>query len=353
MYSHIPFELAAEIASHNARDLDTLRAMTLTSSSMRSSAIPFLFDAIRFPWSESGEFWAELLESIPDLPTTTKTVHFRWPPNLLNAEVAHAAIPLMPHVGTIHWSISCGSDPPIRQALNVADASLCLSKFPNMAELHMDNAMFLDLASIAQFLGSCGALSALNLYRGGVALETALPFDHSAHGRPTLFDLSALETLDVQSVGNGSYVIDLVEHSPPRALKSLTLRACSPGTTRKLFALGSRTLVVYPSFKCHRLWPACLLSALCTRLSYVCQKKKTSGACDRDTPHTPHLPRSPEPDYYRAPVPRWRRRQRSHVRDRGRTHRNGGRHQAASAIRNSGRNNGEPEGSATGGLGSR
>ncbi|KAJ7249473.1 hypothetical protein C8J57DRAFT_690635 [Mycena rebaudengoi] len=248
MYSHIPFELAAEIASHNARDLDTLRAMTLTSSSMRSFAIPFLFAAIRFPWSETGEFWAELLESIPDLPTTTKTVHFRWPSNLLNAEVAHAAIPLMPHVRTVHWSIDCGSDSPIYKALNVADASLCLSKFPNMAELHIDGAVFVELTSIAQFLGSCGALSALYLFQGGVVRETALPFDRSAHGRPTLFDLSALETLDVQN-GNGNYVINLLEHSPPRALKSLTLGACSPGTTRKLFALGSRTLerlLVYP-----------------------------------------------------------------------------------------------------------
>ncbi|KAJ7255398.1 hypothetical protein C8J57DRAFT_608150 [Mycena rebaudengoi] len=278
MYSHIPLELTAEIASHNARDLDTLRAMALTSSSMRSSAIPFLFAAIRFPWSETGEFWAELLESIPDLPTTIKTVHFRGILHLRDAEVAHAAIPLMPHVRTVHWSINCGSDSRTHDVLNVADASLCLSKFPNMAELHLNTSF--TFASVAQFLGSCGPLSALYLYQCGEIGAIQVPFNHSAHRSSTLFDLSALETLNVQSVGDGIYAVDLVEHSPPRALKSLMLGVCSPWTMRKLLALGSRTLerlLVYPCYKLPHIMGGLPPFGALHSLVICLLKKKTVG----------------------------------------------------------------------------
>ncbi|KAJ7484366.1 hypothetical protein FB451DRAFT_1363894 [Mycena latifolia] len=165
----------------------------------------------------------------------------RWAPD-------PSTIPPMPSVRIVTWESSLTAD--------VVAAAPRLSLFPNITELHL-TCFFSDFDSLSKLLGACGRLKVLALK------ETTVPSDSridKSSPHTGLFDLTALEKLDIHCIDPANYIIDLVDHSTPLQLKYLIFGdsilsgfddSCSIATMAKLLRLSADSLehlILDPAF---------------------------------------------------------------------------------------------------------
>lgn len=231
--------------------------MALASKGLRASAIVHLFASINLSRTKDFAVWRDMVAREPKLAAIiVREVSFdrffnreragkprkeQQPPRFTDP----ASLPLMPNVRLVTWCTELLID-QTRMALS------CLSLFPNLTELRL-SAAFDHFNSLARVLAPCRQLKALHLVENRVNRGGRMSHPHSG---PT-FDLTSLETLEVQCQNPADYIIDLITHSPPRALKSLTIGnpaaqfPCSHAVINQLFKLAAPSLVdleVEPSF---------------------------------------------------------------------------------------------------------
>jgi hypothetical protein len=128
-----------------------------------------------------------------------------------------------------------------------------MSKFPNMSELYLDSMSFYDFDSLCKLIGACGRLVVLSLTNVTIMDDEEDPdeeeypneelfrelFGEDPDEDPpevlpqsSLFDLTALERLTVHGLDPDDNIIHLLDHSPPLALKMLTLTVMCHAVTR-------------------------------------------------------------------------------------------------------------------------
>ncbi|KAJ7098224.1 hypothetical protein C8R44DRAFT_988770 [Mycena epipterygia] len=294
--SRVPVELADEIAGHNADDVLSLRAMSLVSKTMRSSAITHLFSIVHFACVEDFSRWLDMLERTPRLKIIVKKVKFSDPDSEESwvrrhrgsqsvTRLAHApvppTIPPMPNVRVVEWAPASNfgvADPD--PTIGIAYMAL----FPSIKKLFLRNIRFSRLVPLTNFVGACGSLKGLSLTRVGFdesepdsddlddtddRSDGSLPLTmvHRPRLGPSHFDLTNLEELAVVSLKHHDlkkdYLVELLEISPPAALKSLSFsvlfdllyydtEACSLTTIEKLVRLGARSVInltIEPTFR--------------------------------------------------------------------------------------------------------
>ncbi|KAJ7902265.1 hypothetical protein B0H13DRAFT_760325 [Mycena leptocephala] len=284
-WSRIPPEIAHEIAGHNTDDIATLRAMSLVSKTTRSLAIVHLFSAIHFACAEDFPRWLDMLSRTPTLGTVVKKVklseagkdwlrrrrgltsatqlrHFTGPP----------VIPPLPRVHTVKWE---------QISLNGAIAMMVahMALFPNIEKLHLRNVDLGCFARLTNLLAACGRVKSLSFHSATLEEDSDLEEDYTSdvdidsgdesptdlnlldalenderrrpeRPRETLFDLTALEELEVIDCSYGNdYLPLLMQGSRPNQLKKLSFGdfcregPCSVLGTEKLLRLGATSLV--------------------------------------------------------------------------------------------------------------
>ncbi|KAJ7098226.1 hypothetical protein C8R44DRAFT_811096 [Mycena epipterygia] len=251
-WSRLPFELAHEITAHNSDQFRTLKAMALVSKTMRSSAIVHLFAALKFSCPEDLHTWLDIVGRTPELGTRiVRSVKFSWNYAMGRAPDARRApdpssIPYMPNVQAVIWESSDVED--------IAMAGPRLSLFPNMTELCLSG-HFRDFESLSKMLGACRRLKILSLMETTVGEDGRIDKSRSHLG---LFDLTALEKLEIHCIDPANYIADLLDHSTPLELRSLAPGnpiscdvPCSIAVMNKVLRLGASSLeklVVDPGF---------------------------------------------------------------------------------------------------------
>ncbi|KAJ7512405.1 hypothetical protein B0H11DRAFT_1951070 [Mycena galericulata] len=271
-WSRLPAEIAHEVAGHNADDVQTLRAMSLASKSMRSSSIIHLFSSIHFACAEDFYWWRDMLGRTPTLATVVKKVRFAdpggtwlarhrgYPSPAFATKLAQAptppVIPAMPSVCVVEWS-----DRQHHLEFNVMMATAYMALFPNMTELCLRNIEFGGLSTLSTFLGACKRLKVLSLFDTVVGFPDMGVIGGNGHSTTIdkasscrYFDLTELEELAVRSTifrDGEEYLIYLLEHSPPTRLKSLAFgyflwhennEPCSLRAMEKLLGHGAPSL---------------------------------------------------------------------------------------------------------------
>nr|GAT48860.1 predicted protein [Mycena chlorophos] len=201
--SCLPFELALQIAWHNAGDIPTLRSMCLVSRDMRTSAIEVLFYKLRFSQHEDFELWYNMLRRTPSLATIPRRV-------------------------TISRSVS--ADPYLLKPLLTVDevvwadyifgwrADVALEYleriFPNATRVCFRGVLFRDSQSFTSVLAHFKPLRGLSL------VSSQLNFAEDM----VKLDLSQLEELVLTNASDKHGVLlRLLETSPPRKLRVLRL----------------------------------------------------------------------------------------------------------------------------------
>ncbi|KAJ7199253.1 hypothetical protein GGX14DRAFT_662564 [Mycena pura] len=259
----LPLEITYEIAHCNAHDRSTLCAMALVSKTMRSIAIQFLFATIQFSWAEDVKLWIAMMRRMPELGIWIVKEVFFYSPNLGTAKglplkkrrktgknrhraaVGVLDIPQMPSVRLVSFE----GDSCRPCATNSAKLVPYLSVFPSMTELHISCMMFADIEDLATLLGACEKLRSLTF----INFEVYSPahdndWNEKDQLSSSLFDLTAVEKLRVVCDDSADFLLELMDHSRPDGLKSLTLgdayteTPCSVNVAEKLFAMSAQSL---------------------------------------------------------------------------------------------------------------
>ncbi|KAJ7098240.1 hypothetical protein C8R44DRAFT_748104 [Mycena epipterygia] len=288
-WSRMPAELADEIAGHNAHDVPSLRRMALVSKTVRSSAITHLFSVIHFTCVEDFSRWLDMLRRTPRLGVIVKKVKFSDPNELWArrhsglqsvTKLTHApvppTIPVMPNVRVVEWARAPGTKRFDLAEFDPTIGIAYMALFPSIEKLHLRNIAFRGLVPAANFLSVCKSLKVLSLTSvefydsepdsdsdGGLPLAMT----HWSRLSPSPFNLTDLEELAVASIrypkSKKDYLVELLEISPPAALKSLSFdpgiheylnenSPCSALTTfEKLIRLGAHSVInlaIEPTF---------------------------------------------------------------------------------------------------------
>ncbi|KAF8146268.1 hypothetical protein K438DRAFT_1870057 [Mycena galopus ATCC 62051] len=222
----IPFEIAHEIAGHNADDGETLRAMSLVSHMTRSLVVKHIFATIHFACVEDFARWLDILGRTPILRTAVKKVKFstkseawlRLHRGLESATplwdyTVPPLIPSSPSVYSVEWrSVSL-------TPMMVAHMAL----FPNVKRLHLNDICF-TFAQLANLLRRCKRLASLSFHAVTPDIYDwkELPYRVS---RQTPIDLGALENLAVIGgrSGRSDAFLHLIQQCGPVRLKSLDI----------------------------------------------------------------------------------------------------------------------------------
>ncbi|KAF7361024.1 hypothetical protein MSAN_01132700 [Mycena sanguinolenta] len=247
-WSHIPSEIACEIAKHNADDAKTLRAMSLVSRTTRFSVIEYIFAAIHFACVEDFFRWLDILARTPMLATTVKKVKFSQPDKdwlrrrrgLTSATVLRdysspPIIPALPIVRSVEWDGINLTNRTIKMMVSHTEL------FPSLQGLRLTNMEFV-VAGLTHLLGASGHLKSLRFERA-TPKEDKDDSDpegfsgfssNEAHGimasqSPTLkqapFDLTALEDLviiDSSEPAGNTAILRLLQYSQPSQLDTLS-----------------------------------------------------------------------------------------------------------------------------------
>ncbi|KAJ7492007.1 hypothetical protein FB451DRAFT_1216657 [Mycena latifolia] len=242
-WSRLPPELVLEIAAHNASSVPALCAMCLMSKTVRSCTIPFLFATVKFSSADDFDIWLDMFDRTPELGTNiVQEVKIcpsgtSLPAGKALRNMDPSQMPHMPSVRRVLFEFE--RDPGFSGM-----AAGYLSMFPNMTELRL-SAVFWDMDDVAKLLGACGSLKALWLAR-----RIAHPEGDKLklHPQSSRFDLTMLEELVVKE-WFATFVLDLLRHSPPIALKSLAILLCQAPVNSQLLTLVAPSLhhlMLYP-----------------------------------------------------------------------------------------------------------
>ncbi|KAJ7698551.1 hypothetical protein B0H17DRAFT_323327 [Mycena rosella] len=237
-WSRLPFELAHEIAGHNADDVPALRALALVSKTMRSVAIKDLFSVVHFACAEDLPQWLDMLGRTPTLGNIVRKVKFSLDPNeswlkrhrgleratSISRTAIPPTIPAMPNARIVEWDGNYGGDVTLR----IAAAYMAL--FPNIQELHLKNMTLISMVTLTNFLCACGRLKVLSFSNTTIYCEDS---DYDSEDsdvvrespQPGSVNLAELDELVIKSTyidNQPDFLLHLAEHSPPAKLKSLT-----------------------------------------------------------------------------------------------------------------------------------
>ncbi|KAJ7054525.1 hypothetical protein C8F01DRAFT_1163696, partial [Mycena amicta] len=246
IWSRLPPEISLQIANHNADDLSALRAMSLTSRSMRDVAIEPLLSHLHFSYTEDFPRWLEMLQKAPYLVTAVRKVKISVPLD------EYPGISPMPNVEEVEWSGNGIWD--IRLA-----AMYMTQVFPNARRLSLLHIEFNHLAELSSLIRACSTLSSLTICGSSVS-STSAAKDNSKFGAVPV-DLSGLSELAL--IANGSDF----DSNGDNSLSRLMLK--SPPTQLRVLKLVSSTLLGEVSDPCSIMTKTLLLRTAASSLTHL------------------------------------------------------------------------------------